>query len=371
MLRFTCIAATILIVAHQESEGQEALKNPVVLAGTPSCERCQIQIEPTAELRPPAKLDIDPAAVVAVNGKGDYFVTGLGRASILVFDPNGRFKAVAGREGDGPGELRGLTGMVFDSYDSLYAFESVRRAEVFAPALTSSRRMTLPGPFLGAIVEPDGTILLNSMIATRDLAGLPVHVLSRNGAVLRSFGVEGRAEIDPRCSACAVRRAAKGQANHVWILAERNYRIERWTDSGRLDLRFVVPRSSWFKASSESSQWLTGRVPRPTILATAFERGRLLWIVGYGPSDNWHPSDGVRSRTGETKDPVRAAIEYTEANSRTFLDVFDLSTQKLVTSVSVAGLLRVNDTGLAWRFVEDATGTSAVRIYRLALSNDP
>jgi hypothetical protein len=101
---------------------------------------------------------------VAMGPDGLVYVADRQPASVRAFTPAGDFVGWVGREGDGPGEFRWPTDLVFDSEGRLHA-RDIQRITIFAPAaegaLPDSVLRTLPLPGFGntaaARAATDGT----------------------------------------------------------------------------------------------------------------------------------------------------------------------------------------------------------------------
>lgn len=86
-----------------------------------------------AEDGPPELQLHDVRAAIRLSD-GRIAVANAGTGEIRIFDPSGRHLSTLGREGDGPGEFRGLDALWAASGDSLIAFDGARkRITVFDP----------------------------------------------------------------------------------------------------------------------------------------------------------------------------------------------------------------------------------------------
>lgn len=76
---------------------------------------------------------------------GRIVVANAGTSELRFFDEGGRFLSAAGREGDGPGEFRGMSRIHRYGPDSLLVYDpSVRRVSVFGTGGVYARSVTLP-----------------------------------------------------------------------------------------------------------------------------------------------------------------------------------------------------------------------------------
>jgi hypothetical protein len=108
--------------------------------------------------------------------------------SVSVFDRSGRLVRRLGRRGRGPGEFERPWHLAVDRSDSLFVWDgALGRISVFGPDFRFARSFAAPGRWTvsGFGVRADGTLLVGAFAAGS--AG-SVHVLARDGRVLRSFG---------------------------------------------------------------------------------------------------------------------------------------------------------------------------------------
>lgn len=106
---------------------------------------------------------------VVRQGDGTIFVADGASRELRVFDSAGRFRRIAARRGNGPGELPDLDGLT-SAGDTLVAIENRRAVHVFAPSGEWLRTMRLP-PVPGFIVNPVAGALTGTLMAFRLRAG--------------------------------------------------------------------------------------------------------------------------------------------------------------------------------------------------------
>ncbi|HEV3049083.1 MAG TPA: 6-bladed beta-propeller, partial [Longimicrobium sp.] len=107
---------------------------------------------------------------------------------ISVFDGSGRLLRRVGRRGPGPGEFERPWYLAVDRLDSLFVWDgALARISVFGPDFRFARSFEAPGRWVvsGFSVRADGTLLVGAF-APGTVGS--IHVLSRQGRVLRSFG---------------------------------------------------------------------------------------------------------------------------------------------------------------------------------------
>jgi len=122
------------------------------------------------------------------DSRGRYYVYS-GLPYFLVFSPEGNALQRIGRRGGGPGEFRAVTGIMIDPADSLFVFDARHgRITVFSPDYAVVRVVNLDYPISGKGFFIGTKMLINQGIRTPHRAGYPLHLMDRNGEILRSFG---------------------------------------------------------------------------------------------------------------------------------------------------------------------------------------
>jgi hypothetical protein len=126
---------------------------------------------------------------VVADPYGGYLVSDQAAADhILLFDSRGLFVKAVGKNGDGPGEFRSVLSLAVGAGDTIHVFTTHHmlftrdgrfvRAQYVLNGTRVSRVLSLP----------NGTLLLQAMVPTPDLAGRPLHILDAQGRVTKSFG---------------------------------------------------------------------------------------------------------------------------------------------------------------------------------------
>jgi hypothetical protein len=235
---------------------QAAAQTPthVIQAGS-ECPRCRIERYRLATLND----DSLPGAVgvfasVLVTSDQRFLVTRPGISTPYLADQTGRVVRQVGKPGDGPGEFK-LPRHSLEGTDGYFVFDIgharvTQLSKTFeyvssSPLASAARLRTYPvalGPRAFAI---------NADINSRDAIGQPLHIVSRDGSLLRSFG--GNPAVQTGVGDPALHRAiASSRNNTLWVAHRNQYRIEEWDSTGRL-LRVIERRASWFPAVAPES----------------------------------------------------------------------------------------------------------------------
>jgi hypothetical protein len=140
----------------------------------------------------------------------------------------------------------------------------------------------LPRHTLG--VFPDGTIVVASDSRLPDQIGYPLHLVGRDGSVLRSFGSRDGA-LYPGSGSMERRIAISGD-DHVWAASPWEFRIERWNRDGSLDK--VLRRPVIYAEGGEEDD----SAPAPSVVALHQDVDGLLWIYILVADPRWRDQLG-------------------------------------------------------------------------------
>lgn len=125
---------------------------------------------------------------------GRIAVANAGTSEIRIFDPAGRPLSTLGRQGDGPGEFRGLSQLWITPGDSLIAYDALRKQlTTFGPGGRVAATHPLP-----VVADRPGSTLLVGRFADGSVlakAGAPLAPDAREG-LLRQRAAYGRAALD-------------------------------------------------------------------------------------------------------------------------------------------------------------------------------
>jgi hypothetical protein len=187
-------------------------------------------------------------------------------------------------------------------------------------ALSKDLRLlpSIRSSYIPSMVLADGTFLVTKQIRTPDLIGFPMHVVDRQGRIIRSFGADvPQYRADQRLQ--TERVAGVGRAGTIWAAAPGRYEFERWDPSRGTRLEKVQVKSSWFIASSTMAR--VGERPN-SMIVSLWEGDGVLWVLTRTADAQWRrpanpgverPHDASEyDRTFdwvlEAVDPVSAAV---------------------------------------------------------------
>lgn len=168
--------------------------------------------------------------------------------NVVVFDAAGRLLRRVGRRGRGPGEFERPWYLAVDRYDSLFVWDgALARISVFGPDFRFARSFPAPGRWTvsGFSVRSDGTLLVGAFAP--GMMG-SIHVLSREGRVLRSFGPSADATGIPEGFASSLLGGSVDESDEGILFSRRSPyelvfhdRTGRRVRSCRGDARWTTP----------------------------------------------------------------------------------------------------------------------------------
>jgi len=301
-----------------------------VIPNDVSCKRCRIvsqKLTRLGDLDGPGALPRQ-ALIVTVDGRNRFWV-GTG-AVPFIFDSTGRFLRSAAGRGGGPGEIEGggvpspLPG------DSMLVVDNVAaRATVFDAAFRPIRTISIPRVLATAtpIRWPD-RVMFNSNIQTRELFGVPLHLIDLSGKVaeiLRSSNGHNRDRSLPPASPPRSKFAVTADGR-VWAAEESIYRLTQWNEDFE-PIRVLVRKPSWWKQPSINLLGTRTTPPLPHIRDVSIDEDGLLWLFIHTPRSTWReiwsriPEDAVEIRMDQLN-PVDLFD--------TLIEVIDLSAARVV-----------------------------------------
>lgn len=216
---------------------------------------------------------------------GNYWIGQDG--PIRVFDPGGRFVRDVGRRGEGPMEFRFPLPFHEDDAGNLHAVDLQNpRISVITPGLTLDRTVRLPGIPHSLAVLPGGRYVVGMGVSMGDARGHPIHVLSRSGEVLHSFGGSGQGSSVIHGFG-AGRVLAVDAEGRIFSAHQSRYRIEVWTDHGRRIIGFEGPRLNPYD-ERPPVPLSRENPPDDRIFGLRLDEARRLWVASLRLREDWY-----------------------------------------------------------------------------------
>ena len=268
--------------------GRFAVVLSVAFVAWPAAGQQAVELERVATLgRSPGDSEplITVASRVTRDGRGRYYVAPTAEPGLFsVYGSTGSFLAAVGHAGEGPGEYGLVVRVVPGLGDSVYVFDTGNgRLSTLTPDYDFVRSRPAHHSMVDdAVVLPGHGILVAQVAWTRDAAGLPFHLYSKDE--IRSFGarpterrvtvVEGHWEVRRRV-------AAARTGDQFWAIRYNEYKLERWTVEGEF-IEAIDAEAGWFEAWHDQGQ---GDVllSKPAIVGLQRVSSGNLWVLARTP----------------------------------------------------------------------------------------
>lgn len=280
---------------------------------------------------------------------------------ILVFNREGTFVREVGRRGEGPGEFREITLLVFDAdSDSLWVMdhENGRITVVPPDTVSPSRDFSLRGRFFGAAWAADTTLMINGNFADGGPANAllrAVHPQSVQPVALEQTVLVGDGFTD------LIRPVTSAMSGGVWTGHFREPLLRRVDPSGSVIQQVTYDAPALRVVPRNAEAWAGFIDTRPAVLGMTEDSEGDLWILFGVPADPLPAVD----------DPARAFAEGTlevDDISRTVLARYRKDSmengpaEEFPRGALRGGLL---PGGMAYYFEPDAVGELTLTVVRL------
>jgi hypothetical protein len=224
------------------------------------------------------------------DSRGRFYTMSRVEPGILVFDSKGNYMQTLGMYGQGPGEYRRPVAMHITG-DTLFILDpSNTRVTVISPSyeLVRTERLELTGVWPGGYVRlPSKRAVVNAMIRTAELIGLPLHLVD-SGRIVKSFGTVDETLLPSNASNHKKPMAYAG-GERVWAASQMEYRIDLWdVDSGK-SVRTITRDVEWFQPDDVyRDAMLSPDVPPPPRLYQIDVReDGTLWVLFKVANPRW------------------------------------------------------------------------------------
>jgi len=249
-----------------------------------------------------------------------------------IFSRSGRFLRAVGREGSGPVEFRNIQLILQDPRGGVHVFDAGNARHT---VLDASLRLVkewpgVVGRITSGIFLPDGRLVVNGYIPTRERVGLPLHVLPTGGGdIIRSFGLAPGELFDAEEAWASWRELALGQRGTVWAARRNKYQIEEWSVDGQR-LSVIERRPEWFRPYQRRTALTLATPPQPHLERIHVDVTNRLWVFLLVPDPRWTSSVEEQPPLPGIK-PSLVPTHYSGLYD-TIVEVIDLKTMTLVAS---------------------------------------
>lgn len=318
-------------------------------------------------------LGAEPGFQFVRDSRGNFFGSSYAGGQVLKWNAEGQLVAVAGRSGDGPGELGRGQVSVFTAEDSVYVRDSHQHWVVLDSALRLVREADL-GPIVAFGRYDTHFIPGNGVLSTnqrQELAGAGIALMTRDGRVIRHFGqVEDTAgPWQPRS-----RASVYAGGGLIWVAPvagpRAGYRLEIWDTTGQIR-DSILRTPDWFPAQPDYTadyfESSSGRpFPFPSISLVFADTLGVVWVVSTLPRG---PGAEKRFREAPIRELANVRANVLEYN----IDAYSADTRQLLAATRIPAdpalfADPVYDGRQVIRFREDSAGNRQVLVAELALA---
>ena len=244
------------------------------------------------------------------------------------FDAAGRFEAVIGRIGEGPGEFRTPVAWGEIGGESLLVSDrTLQRASVIGPVGSVARTFPLPNGAENLAIASDGDLVVNVPYGGGGSGWAPLARVDAEGRVGANFGGDS-AGCGRLCGILGLRLlAADGDAG-VWTSRTvKDYVLDRYDREGRATGHLRI-EAEWFPRMDSFPPPPGDRFPFSLVNGVALDSAGRLWIVGSTADPEWETALGP-PRPGEggtAYRPVADMVRYRDG----ILDIRDTTSGALI-----------------------------------------
>lgn len=189
LLKAICCSGLSVLASPLAADGQQS-----TVPTNTSCRSCRIDRTLLATLRDTGQkafIGGRGQASIARDSKGRFYVVDADRSRVALFGANGLLLRTIGRVGGGPGEFSDIVRVNVTAGDTLRVYESqLGKESVFSPLHEFVRADIVPAGIESIVRLGDGRSVTNFVSGHRDLVGLPLHLLGKDGTIEGSFGSE-------------------------------------------------------------------------------------------------------------------------------------------------------------------------------------
>jgi hypothetical protein len=365
--RFLCGA----FIAADVASGQSA---PVRVSSTQTCARCRIELDRIAVLGASTDRAL-PARIVHVSqtSRGEIVVgPSSERTQFLVYDEKGRLVRVVGRRGDGPGEYRDIKSVVVGRGDTVYVVDrGSGRITVLAPDYSLVRTVSFPAAASTHSLIPTarGDFVVQADIRTPELVGLPIHIVDRDGGILRSLGNARPTLRVGEGFQASGRHVALAADGSVWAARIPEYSVALWSRSGQ-QVAELERDAAWFPRRAPGTPARIDMVrPEPTLNGIRLDDEGRLWAVSTLADARWK---ATAPRMPSGKEGGVVDLGDIDRYVDTVIEVIDPRAGKLVAQrrfdQAIGGF--TNGGNLLMSFRERPDGVVAIEVWRPRLVRD-
>lgn len=238
------------------------------------------------------------------------------------------------------------------------------RITTFTPSLQMARMQRTGGYFyeIEFLNDAAGRYVITGMVSARSSIGLPVHLVSADGSVLRSFGSVEPIE-DVRNTDLMWRNITPVDSTGVWSAPLTEYVLEHWNVDGRR-LQRLVREVDWFRPHGSYGYPIDPHAPpTPGLMDVDYDDAGQVWAAIHVADPSWKDALGERPDPyGRPTIRILDEVEYYD----TLVEIISPAEQKVVGRVRLdAPLLNLIGDGLVATRAFEGPGYPVIRIWEI------
>ena len=353
------VFALAFVLSHASFAQDAVGQSNIDLARVRLCTGCELKLEAIVSFGADTGAGMIESEMTQVTYDADArtFAAFVRRSSsVLLFDQNGRYLRTIGRLGRGPAELFRIVDVQL-SGSQLVLLDMAPKVVVMDLAGQVISESSLRIPPSSFRIADDSTLVVGSMIRSRDLVGYPLHLVRKStGQAIAHFG-----SLDGQFTAAEplsdfVLLGMSSDRNRIWHGRLATLHLEEWSITNRL-LRTIKGDIEWFGRGAESQGG-----PRVTIQAFGIDDRQRLWVLSQVPDANWREAPRHGNEGYVLEKDLSQFVD-------TQVDVFDLASRSHVGRVrfdgSEVGLVMMGSAIRVQRVTVDERHRTRVVLYGL------
>jgi 6-bladed beta-propeller len=306
-------------------------------------------------------------AKVTVSPTLDRIAVALGDQSgeVLVFDGEGQLVDRLGRRGEGPGEHRQITSLLYDDHDSLFVFDAGNaRASVYGPAHRFIRDFPLPGTVFHAAWAASEHLAIQGRFQDARFPEYKARLVTPTSVIpiAPESGLQNLRSLEDN-----TRPLTSSRRGGVWVSLFRGT-VARRFDSAGIKVDSIAIAAPWMEARPENADiWQDLLDVQAAVLDISEDADGRIWFLSGVPPERLprprgDPADAIARGELTPTDFADHILAVSDDGPRPVW----LATRRF--DFFLGGLL---PRGFAYWMTEDESGEPAIVIEKMRLLRHP